>query len=119
MAGTAQHARLANDGPPLIPGAPAVQLAPPPCVRQVQAAAHQEDREGFIKPPKHDFPKFDGHLPNLWLDRCATYFELYHTSPTSWVTTASLYLEGHAALCWQAFRQSHRPISWENFSRAV
>ena len=102
-----------------MPDPPGIPLVPPPVVRQVQVGAPQGDRDGFIKPPKHDFPKFDGHLPNLWLDRCLTYFELYHTLPSAWVTTASLYLDGHAALWWQAFRQGRRQIGWENFCQAV
>jgi hypothetical protein len=28
-------------------------------------------------------------------------------------------LEGHAALWWQAFRQTHRLVSWDSFSRAI
>jgi hypothetical protein len=37
-------------------------------------------------------------------DRCASYFELYKTPAQNRVTTASLYLEGRAALWWQVMR---------------
>jgi hypothetical protein len=113
---TQGHARLANDGPPLLSEVPAVKLAAPARVRQ---HATDDEREQFVKPPKHDFPRFDGSLPNLWLDRCLSYFELYHTAPANWVTTASLYLDGRAALWWQAFRQTRRVMAWETFGQAL
>lgn len=90
--GATGHARLANEGPPLIPETPAVQLAQPPQVRphQQQHGGYAEERDNFIKPPKHDFPRCDGNLPNLWIDRCLSYFELYRVGPQNWVTTASM-----------------------------
>ena len=51
---------------------------------QLHVAAPRQDsgqervREYAIKPPKHDFPRFTGENPNLWLDRALTYFEMYH-----------------------------------------
>ncbi|KAM0925233.1 hypothetical protein ACQ4PT_004339 [Festuca glaucescens] len=110
---------LANNGAPLLPVAPDTHLGPSPTVRQNRAPMQVEDREQFVKPPKHDFPRFDGYLPNLWLDRCQSYFELYRTSPSIWVTTASLYLDGRAALWWQAVRQSRRAITWDAFARSL
>nr|XP_051229269.1 uncharacterized protein LOC127347084 [Lolium perenne] len=128
----AGQARLADDGPPLIPERPQAQLGAATQARQHHYEAyngyrgrqqyHQvynDDHDSFVKPPKHDFPRFDGHLPSLWIDRCLSYFELYHTPAINWVTTASLYLDGHAALWWQAFHQSHMTITWEMFSRAL
>lgn len=57
------------------------------------------DRTGdFYKPPKHDFPRFDGDEPRIWLEHCTSYFELYRVPQHSWVTTASLYMEGLAAM---------------------
>jgi hypothetical protein len=72
-----------------------------------------------LKPPKHDFPRFDGALPNLWLDRCEAYFEMYKVRPQNWVTMASMYVDGHAALWLQAHRQQHSQGSWTRFSQAV
>ncbi|KAK1614623.1 hypothetical protein QYE76_020140 [Lolium multiflorum] len=103
--GAAGFPRLANDGPPPISTVPDLQRPHPPPIRPNVPPHHHEDREQFVKPPKHDFPRFDGELPNLWLDRCGSYFELYHTPVHNWVTTASLYLDGRAALWWQAFRR--------------
>jgi hypothetical protein len=95
-----------------------VQPHPPP-VRQGRAPSQFDDRDSFVKPPKHDFPRFDGELPNLWLDRCSSYFELYMTPVHNWVPTASLYLDGRAALWWQAVRQGRRPVNWQAFSQAL
>jgi hypothetical protein len=111
--------RLANDGEPLIPAAPEKQFAPLPLVRQNRAVAQGEERESFVKPPKHDFPRFDGMLPNMWLDRCEAYFDMYRVRPQNWVTTAAMYVDGHAALWLQAYRQQYPQVSWARFSQAV
>lgn len=100
-------ARLVNHGPPLLP---ARALAPP-----------EPDRTGehYTKPPKHDFPRFDGDAPRIWLERCASYFELYKVPQHSWVTTASLYMEGLAAMWLQSYRQAHPGLTWPSFRTAV
>ncbi|KAK1681191.1 hypothetical protein QYE76_042039 [Lolium multiflorum] len=116
--GVPGYPRLANDGAPLIPTAPDVQPHPPP-VRQGRAPGQFEDRDSFVKPPEHDFPRFDGQLPNLWLDHCSSYFELYKTPVHNWGTTASLYLDGRATLWWQTVRQGRRPANWEAFGRTL
>ena len=103
---------LINDGPPLLP----VPEQPPPPER----AHHQQPREDyFTKPPKHNFPRFDGEYPRVWLDRCLAYFELYRVPEHSWVTTAALYVEGHAALWLRAFRQQHPILRWDMFRHAI
>ncbi|KAE8775423.1 hypothetical protein D1007_52112 [Hordeum vulgare] len=73
----------------------------------------------MVKPPKHDFPKFDGSASYLWIDRCGTYFELYRVPTHSWMTTASLYIKGHAAHWLQAFRQAHRTLNWPEFCTTI
>lgn len=116
------YPRLANDGAPLLPAAPDAPLSRPQPVRQNADIAPQREREdegGFVKPPKHDFPRFDGSLPTLWLDRCVAYFDMYRVKPQNWVTTASLYVDGHAALWLQAYRQLHAQVSWTRFCQAV
>jgi hypothetical protein len=60
-----------------------------------------------------------GALPNLWIDHCVAYFDLYRVPVQSWVTTASLYMDGHAALWLQAFRQANAHYSWDQFKLAV
>ena len=120
--GVPGYPRLANDGAPLLPQTQEPPLLRPQPVRHnidVHPQHGQETENGYVKPPKHDFPRFDGTLPNLWLDRCAAYFEMYGVLPHNWVTTASLYVEGHAALWLQAFRQLHDQISWPRFKQAI
>jgi hypothetical protein len=118
--------RLANDGPPLIPEIPERLLQQPPArtphVRPNTDPETHHDSDhaaGYVKPPKHDFPRFNGSLPTLWLDRCVAYFDLYNVRPQNWVTTASLYVEGHAALWLQAYRQLHVQVNWNRFCQAV
>ena len=73
----------------------------------------------YHKPPKHDFPKFDGTAPYLWLGRCLAYFELYKEASHHWVATVALYIDGQATHWLQACCQTHRNITWELFSVAV
>ncbi|KAE8812295.1 hypothetical protein D1007_10644 [Hordeum vulgare] len=112
--------RLANAGLPLI----GMRLTAPlfgAAEQRIQQEAYQEEhRDAYtVKPPKHDFPKFDGSAPYLWIDQCETYFQLYHVPPHSWVTMATLYIEGHAVHWAQAFRQAHRTLNWPEFCTAV
>ena len=115
---------LANDGAPLL--AQPQELLPqrPQPVRQNAEVRHQrgqdeevryrrgqDEEHGYVKPPKHDFPRFNGTLPKLWLDRCEAYFDMYNIRPQNWVTTASMYVDGHAALWLQAFRQLNVHVS--------
>lgn len=113
ITGQASTARLTNDGPPLLarpdgPRAPP-ERAPPPVLHEEYA----------VRPPKHQFPRFDGEAPRVWLDRCLVYFELYRVPLHNWVATAALYVDGHAALWLWAFRQTHGELTWDLFRQAV
>lgn len=61
-------ARLANNGPPLLPGHTRPLAADEEFDRGADAAAldHGDCR---AKPPKHNFPVFNGDHPLLWVDR--------------------------------------------------
>lgn len=121
--------RLADERPPLLvqPAAPApavtqmhtVGMAPP--LQQLPDCSHHPLHAGdnYIKPPKHDFPYFDGSAPYLWLDRCRAYFDLYRVPAHGWVTTATVYIEGQAAHWLQAFRQVHHGLTREAFCAAI
>nr|XP_040245087.1 uncharacterized protein LOC120964447 [Aegilops tauschii subsp. strangulata] len=100
-------ARLVNHGPPLL-------TARSPSSSEIDCHG-----DHYIKPPKHDFPRFDGNAPRIWLDRCTTYFELYRVPQHSWVTTAALYMDGLAAMWLQAYRQTHPGVNWQAFRAAV
>lgn len=77
------------------------------------------DRDYAVKPPKHDFPNFSGENPNLWLDLAITYFEMHQVPVHQWVSTAALYLDGHAALWWQAFKRRRGLWPWDDFAQQV
>ncbi|XP_048565404.1 uncharacterized protein LOC125545493 [Triticum urartu] len=110
------HARLGGHRPPLIPVPPQGRFATPVVAPSPTAGHYGND---YHKPPKHDFPRFDGSAPYLWLDHCLAYFELYKVAPQNWVATVALYIEGQAAHWLQAFRQTHRGITWEVFTFVV
>ncbi|KAE8796917.1 hypothetical protein D1007_28045 [Hordeum vulgare] len=111
---------LDNVGPPLIGTHPTASLSGAAQLCAQQEAYQEETRDTYmVKPPKHYVPRFDGSAPYLWIDWCESYFELYRVSRHNWVTMASLYIEGHAALWLHAFRQAHRALGWQEFCTAV
>jgi hypothetical protein len=69
--------------------------------------------------PKMPFPRFDGVHPRVWRDKCHDYFRAFNISPTLWVTTATLHMDGNAAIWLQAFRQRHALGPWPTFIAAV
>lgn len=73
----------------------------------------------FTKPPKLDFPKLFGENPRLWLDTCCTYFEMYRVPVPLWVSTATMYMEGHLVLWLQAYKRYHALLGWDAFCQAV
>ena len=114
--------RLANNGPPLLPLRHPSQFTGAGQQTAFMAGrdAHLGPREEYVvKPPKHDFPRFDGDAPRIWLERCLSYFELYRVPQHSWVATAGLYMDGLAAMWLQAYKQTHPALSWPAFRTAV
>lgn len=112
--------RLTNNGQPILshppsgaPGASQNFFTTPNSPSQDQYQEHH------VKMPKHDFPKFGGINPRPWLDLCDTYFQMYQVPQYQWVCTAVLYLEGHAALWWHAFRRRCATVDWGAFATAV
>lgn len=103
-------------GPPLLQQLGATAATPTAQLHQPQQFNHGDY---FVKLPKHDFPRFDGSAPYLWLDRCRAYFDLHKVPPHSWVTTAMLYIDGQAAHWLQAFRQTHHGLTWDAFCAAI
>jgi hypothetical protein len=63
-----------------------------------------DSEEVRIRAPRHDFPKFHGETLLMWIDQCPTYFEMFWITHVQWVSMASLYLEGKAALWYQSLR---------------
>ena len=69
--------------------------------------------------PKMQFPTFDGENPKIWIDNCENYFTIYTIPERLWVTATSMHLQGNAAMWWQAYKQTHRKISWKDFCSTV
>lgn len=108
-------ALLMNKGAPLMDkptkGDQIFQTAP--------SSPNHESEQFKVRPPKHDFPRFNGEAPILWIDLCLTYFDMYKIPEHQWVSTATLYLEGHAALWLQAFKRMRHSVSWPELVAAV
>ena len=58
---------------------------------------HQDHSNGRNYIPKLSFPRFDGHHPKIWRDKCMDYFHICNVPEYMWVTTASLHLDDNAA----------------------
>ncbi|XP_047061585.1 uncharacterized protein LOC124668504 [Lolium rigidum] len=114
--GQSGMARLTNNGQPILitPTVPASSQG-----FVTTPSSPTDHQEHHVKMPKHDFPKFGGNNPRLWLDLCDTYFAMYQVPIHQWVCTAVLYLEGHAALWWQAYKRRCATVDWGDFSVAV
>jgi hypothetical protein len=114
---------LANKGAPLLPQPPLAvgQTISPTASSGFVTAPNSPTHHGghHAKPPKHNFPKFSGENPRLWIDLCDTYFEMYQVQAYQWVCIAVLYMEGHAALWWQAYKRRHSGLTWMDFTAAV
>lgn len=117
---------LANNHPPLL-GTPQQQPSgfhtalSSPHEQDVRPTLHaQPDQEEYRpRQPRHDFPRFHGEMPLLWIDQCLTYFEMYRVPVHHWVSTATLYLDGLAAMWFQAYKRLHRRLTWDEFTGAV
>jgi hypothetical protein len=110
---------LTNNGAPLLdtPQTSAAGAAAGAVVSFHTAPSSPTDQEEVhVRAPRHDFPKFHGETPLLWIDQCLTYFEMFRISHSQWVSMSSLYMEGNAALWYQAFKRRHGSPSWEKFT---
>ena len=112
-------ARLTNQRPPLLnTPVPATEFhSTPSSPTELVDPARQG--EYMARPRRHDFPRFSGDKPLLWVDLGLTYFEMYNVPEHHWVGTATLHLEGHAALWFQSFKRKNRLIAWDTFMQAV
>jgi hypothetical protein len=77
------------------------------------------DPGGRIQMPKMPFPRFDGTHPRIWRDKCHDYFRAFNINPALWLTTATLHMEGNAAVWLQAYKQRHSLGQWPQFILAV
>uniref|UniRef100_A0ACD5VTD4 Uncharacterized protein n=1 Tax=Avena sativa TaxID=4498 RepID=A0ACD5VTD4_AVESA len=58
------------------------------------------------------FPRFDGDQPRIWKDKCLDYFRLFNVHPSLWLVSATLHMDGNAALWLKAYRLRHEINSW-------
>ncbi|KAK1598490.1 hypothetical protein QYE76_048258 [Lolium multiflorum] len=119
--GTA-HARLANKGAQLL-GQPApstgFHTAPSSPKDGDEHPENTSAGDYVVRPRRHDFPRFSGDKPLLWVDLFLTYFNMYRVPEHNWVSSATLHLEGHAVLWFQAYKRTHRLLNWGDFMQAV
>jgi hypothetical protein len=88
---------LTNNGGPLL-DTPQTSSAGAAGGFHTAPSSPQEHEEVRVHAPRHDFPKFRGETPLLWIYQCLTYFDMFKISSYQWVSMVSLYLEGNTAL---------------------
>jgi hypothetical protein len=91
--------RLTNNGPLLcdLPSTAAMGVhTAPSSTKEIDERTSGGDY--IVRPRCHDFPRFQGATPLLWIDLCLTYFEMYKVPKHHWMSSATLHLDGHAAL---------------------
>ncbi|KAK1650696.1 hypothetical protein QYE76_068501 [Lolium multiflorum] len=78
-----------------------------------------QEQGGRSHMPKMSFPRFSGEHPRVWRDQCLDYFRVFNITPSLWYTTASLHLDGNAAIWLQSYKQRHTIRGWPQFITAV
>lgn len=68
---------------------------------------------------KMSFPRFDGDQPRVWKDKCLDYFRLFNVHPSLWLISATLHMDGNAALWLKAYRLRHEVNTWPALMTAV
>jgi hypothetical protein len=75
----ASHARMTNTGAPILaqptsaPGFHTAPSSPKEGEETTKTTAHEDY---VVRPRRHDFPRFSGDKPLLWVDLCLTYFAM-------------------------------------------
>ncbi|PWA98195.1 hypothetical protein CTI12_AA000110 [Artemisia annua] len=71
------------------------------------------------KPPKMDFPKFEGSDPRGWVIRSNQYFEFHPMDEIRKAKYASTYFEGRASRWYQFYHIGREWITWGDFTQDV
>jgi hypothetical protein len=79
----------------------------------------QHHHHNQCRPPKTDFPKFDGDNPKWWKTVCEKYFALYDVDHETWASFASMHFIGNAALWLQSYEDEHDVDTWEELCVAI
>ncbi|KAK1646376.1 hypothetical protein QYE76_064181 [Lolium multiflorum] len=96
----ATTARLTNNGPPL-----STRCRTAPATRVSSLRLHHQRKYATT------------HIRAISLCDHAVTISL--VSQHHWVSSATLHLDGHAALWFQAYKRTHRLVNWDNFVRSV
>jgi hypothetical protein len=83
------------------------------------AGGGRNEHGGRTQMPKMAFPRFSGEHPRIWRDQFLYYFRVFNISPALWHTTATLHLDGNAAIWYQAYKQRHTVRGWPQLITAV
>jgi hypothetical protein len=71
------------------------------------------------RPPKSDFPKFNGDNPKWWKKSCEKYFHMFNVDHANWASYATLQFVGNAALWLQNVEAEEDIETWEELCVAV
>jgi hypothetical protein len=71
------------------------------------------------RPPKTEFPRFDGENPKWWKSVCEKYFAIYSIDHDTWVSFASMHFVGNAALWLQTYEAEDEVDGWEEICVAM
>jgi hypothetical protein len=71
------------------------------------------------RPPKTEFPRFDGDNPKWWKKVCEKYFDLYDIEHETWANFATMHFTGNAALWLQTYEAEHDIDNWEELCVAI
>jgi hypothetical protein len=108
------RADSSSQGPPLPHvGAGNNNSSPPSVAAHDQGSGDVDHRRHWML--KMDFSKFDGADVHIWLDKCATYFQLYAIPADFRVIVASLHMIGKASHWFQTYKLSAGNLTWEAF----
>lgn len=103
---------------------PHPQVPPTHVSHNPTASIHQwvpfDKNNSFYKPPKVDFPKFEGQDPRSWISKCDKYFQLNPSlDARAKVICATLYLEGDADVWYRSLEEEKPNLQWPEFVELV
>jgi hypothetical protein len=88
---------------------------------ELEESGYPSSRGGSYRarPPKTEFPKFDGENPKWWKKVCEKYFALYSVDHETWASFATMHFVGNAALWLQTYEAEHDVDGWEELCVAI
>ncbi|TXG71290.1 hypothetical protein EZV62_006225 [Acer yangbiense] len=112
-----------GNGKGILGSAPAGSSSNSPLGTSRQTGHHPPATKVFtdnqFKPPKLNFPKFDGTDPKAWIRKCERFFLIYPVEPEKKVIVASIHFEKKAETWFQTFYALKGNIGWEEFTDSL